>query len=87
MQTVLSRATYRGISCRSCGTPVRVPASILTREVLFRETQANLEQTWCSSVFAQRCRSCGAEAIYSLQHILEFEEETPPDLEVANVSK
>jgi len=77
MQSVVNPPTFRGIVCRSCGSPIRVSASILRRESMFKQMDANSNQNWCSSVFSHRCRNCGEESIYSLHGMLDFEEESP----------
>ncbi len=75
MQAMLVRETYRGVSCRHCGQPIRVRPSIVNRESAFQQSEPNFTKQWCSQVFAHRCRTCGAEAIYTLSHIVDFEGE------------
>jgi ribosomal protein S27E len=75
MQATLAQQTFRGVSCRHCGHPIRVTPSILTRERSFKNGEPNFTQQWCSQMFSHRCRTCGNEAIYALSHILDFENE------------
>ena len=84
MQAALARQKFRGVPCRSCGRPIRLPASILRREAQFNQSQPEPDLQWCSKVFSFRCKVCGVEAIYALSRILDFEEENiakcQPDL-------
>jgi hypothetical protein len=77
MHAALVPATFRGVSCRRCGKPIRVRQAILNREHTFNQNEPGFAQQWCSRPFSHRCKTCGAEAIYSLSYISEFEEACP----------
>jgi len=68
--------TFRGVSCRHCSRPIRLPASIVRREISFNQNRVDAAQQWRSRVFSHRCRTCGGEAIYALNHIFDFEDKT-----------
>jgi hypothetical protein len=73
VQATLDQQKFRGMSCRYCNRPIRLPASILKRECLFKQSEPNPTLEWCSKVFPHRCSKCGVEAIYSLDEIVDFE--------------
>lgn len=75
MQATFKPPKLRGAHCRRCGNPTRLPDSILKRESLFKQSEASSAEQWCSKVFSHRCRLCGGEAIYALNHIVDFEVE------------
>lgn len=77
MQATVNPVTFRGVYCRHCGRPIRLSASILKRESFMNQSQPNSTEHWRSRVFPHRCRMCGAESIYALNHIVEFEDENP----------
>jgi hypothetical protein len=77
MQATLDQQKFRGISCRYCGRPIRLPASILKREHSFKQNEPNPTQEWRSKVFPHRCNKCRVEAIYSLDEIVDFEDNEP----------
>ena len=74
MHAALAPTTFRGVLCQRCGKPSRVRQAILNRETSFNQSAPDLEHQWCSRVFSHRCRICGTEAVYALNHISEFEE-------------
>ena len=76
MQATLDRQTFRGVSCRHCGQPSRVRPTIAEREQALKQSEPGVPQLWFSGVFSHRCRLCGGEAIYALEHIIDFEEES-----------
>jgi len=75
MQATVIHPKLRGVYCRHCGRPIRLSASILKRESFLRQSEPGSAEHWCSKVFPHRCRVCGAEAIYGLNHIVDFEGE------------
>ena len=77
MHVRFDQQKFRGVSCCHCGRPIRLPASILRREDLFRQNEPDPTQQWCSKVFPHRCKMCRGEAIYSLDQILDFEDQNP----------
>jgi len=71
MHATGTQTTFRGVSCRRCGEPIRLSASLLTREAALKaEPSHNLR----SKVFPARCRRCHAEAIFTLGQIADFPE-------------
>ncbi len=77
MQATAKRPVSRGVYCRHCGNPMRLPASILKRESFLNQSEPSSAEHWCSKVFPHRCRNCGAEAIYAVNHIVDFEDKSP----------
>lgn len=75
MQAILAHQTYRGVSCSTCGRPIRVRPAIVAREKTFQQTESGFTQEWCSKVFSHRCKRCYTEAVYSLDQLLDFEED------------
>ena len=61
MSDELSPQHFRGVLCRHCGKPVRIPSSVL------RKDSENL----ISRVFVLRCRSCERESIYAIDQIVD----------------
>lgn len=74
MNAARVHADFRGVSCRYCGKPVRMSASFISRETAIKlgETRG-----LSSRVFPARCRCCQAEAIYTLNQIVDFLEHEP----------
>jgi hypothetical protein len=77
MQATMQRQTFRGVACLHCDVPIRLPSSILQRAISFDQSEQDPIQQWCSKVFSHRCRICGEEAIYLLNHFLDFEDKNP----------
>lgn len=75
MQATLNLPTLRGVYCRFCGKPIRLPASFIKKEAAIKHNERNSTQESSSRVFAVRCRSCHEEAIYTLSQILDFPDE------------
>jgi len=75
MQATMNDRTFRGVACRHCGHPSRVRPAIAQREWATKESTLHPEEEWRSRVFSHRCRQCGGEAIYALDHIVDFDEE------------
>ena len=69
-----SSQQFRGVLCRHCGKPVRVPKLVLRKD---SENQGvgNIDPEshfqLISRVFVLRCRSCEKEAIYSMEQIVD----------------
>lgn len=64
---------FRGVLCRHCGKPVRVPGIVLRKD---SESQGHRDTDdmhfhLVSRVFVLRCRSCEREAIYSINQIVD----------------
>lgn len=75
MQAAMNHQTFRGVACRHCGQPTRVRPAIAQRESALKESNLHSIEQWRSRVFSHRCRHCGGEAIYVLDHIVDFEDE------------
>jgi len=68
---------FRGVLCRHCGKPVRVPGIVLRKD---RETRGHHDANdsqyhLISRVFVLRCRSCEREGIYAISQILDCKTE------------
>jgi hypothetical protein len=69
----------RGVQCRSCGKPVRVPALVAKKEYACNhhlETD-NMEYHLVSRVFVLRCHSCRKESVYSMNQIVDISSYVP----------
>lgn len=64
---------FRGVLCRHCGKPVRVPKLVLHKEIASHQhTPSNDTQfQLISRVFVLRCRSCEKESIYAIDQIVD----------------
>ncbi len=64
---------FRGVLCRRCGKPVRIPEMVSKRESASHlphesdDTQYHL----VSQVFVLRCRSCQKESVYAINQIVD----------------
>jgi hypothetical protein len=65
---------FRGVHCRRCGKPVRVPDLVVRKESASHvEHDANdLQYSLISRVFVLRCHSCRKESIYAINQIVDF---------------
>jgi hypothetical protein len=65
---------FRGVHCRRCGKPVRVPALVIKKESASHlEHDANDTQYHLiSKVFVLRCHSCCKESVYAINQIVDF---------------
>lgn len=73
MAAVAKSAHFRGVLCRHCGKPIRVPNIVLRKDSEFQgqhdpnDTHFHL----ISKVFILRCRSCERESIYAINQIVD----------------
>lgn len=73
MSVQLASQHFRGVLCRHCGKPVRVPNIVLRKDSENHghhsgdDTQFQL----ISRVFVLRCRSCERESIYAIDQIVD----------------
>jgi hypothetical protein len=73
MPVELSSQNFRGVLCRHCGKPVRVPKIVLRKDDenhgnhIHDDSQFQL----ISRVFVLRCRSCERESIYAIDQIVD----------------
>ncbi len=64
---------FRGVHCRRCGKPVKVPALVAKKESASQEEhgEGDMEYHLISRVFVLRCHSCRKESIYSINQIVD----------------
>jgi hypothetical protein len=64
---------FRGVHCRSCGKPVRVPALVMKNESATHAqgSQDSMQYHLISQVFVLRCHSCRKESVYSINQIVD----------------
>jgi hypothetical protein len=64
---------FRGVLCRHCGKPVRVPKTVLRKdnEIQGRPSTDDVHFQLISRVFVLRCRSCERESIYAIDQIVD----------------
>jgi len=72
MHATAIQTEFRGVSCRRCGKPIRLSASLLKREAALKGAEPSQELS--SRVFPARCRRCHAEAVFALDQIAVFSE-------------
>jgi hypothetical protein len=73
MLAVSSSHQFRGVLCRHCGKPVRVPAIVLRKDNECQGQHDACETHFhlISKVFVLRCRSCEREGIYAMNQIVD----------------
>ena len=73
MAAVAKSAQFRGVLCRHCGKPVRVPGIVLRKDNESHGSQDSNDVQFhlVSRVFVLRCRSCERESIYSISQIVD----------------
>jgi hypothetical protein len=64
---------FRGVHCRSCGKPVRVPALVMKNESAAhaQSSEDKMQYHLVSQVFVLRCHSCRKESVYSVSQIVD----------------
>jgi len=64
---------FRGVLCRYCSKPVRVPKIVLRKDSEYHGHNAgdDVEFQLISRVFVLRCRSCERESIYAIDQIVD----------------
>jgi hypothetical protein len=72
MQSAAIQIRSRGVSCRHCGKPIHLSASLLRRETELKKDQPPSDQQLQTKVFPLRCRACHAEAIYTVDQIVDL---------------
>jgi hypothetical protein len=81
MPLELSSQQFRGVHCRHCSKPVRVPKIVLRKDSENRN-RATMDETHfqlISRVFVLRCRSCERESIYTIDQIVDCTFTQVPD--------
>lgn len=73
MPVELSSHHFRGVLCRHCGKPVRVPKIVLRKDDENHGHHAGDDSQFqlISRVFVLRCRSCERESIYAIDQIVD----------------
>jgi hypothetical protein len=73
MPVELSSQQFRGVLCRHCGKPVRVPKIVLRKDSENHGHPAMDDSRFqlISRVFVLRCRSCERESIYAIDQIVD----------------
>jgi hypothetical protein len=73
MPVELSSQQFRGVLCRHCGKPVRIPKIVLRKdsENHGHPTTDDSRFQLISRVFVLRCRSCERESIYAIDQIVD----------------
>jgi hypothetical protein len=72
MPVELSSQHFRGVHCRHCGKPVRVPKIVLHKDSENHGNHAHDDHFHLiSRVFVLRCRSCERESIYAIDQIVD----------------
>ena len=71
MDAVAVVPTFRGVSCRNCGKPIRLSAALIQRQAA---TETNQNPDLVTKVFPARCRRCHKEGVYSVAEIADLPE-------------
>jgi hypothetical protein len=77
MPVELSSKQFRGVLCRHCGKPVRIPTIVQRKDSESHGHQTSLQTNddqhfqLISRVFVLRCRSCERESIYAMDQIVD----------------
>jgi hypothetical protein len=72
MPVELSSQHFRGVLCRHCSKPVRIPDIVLRKDSERRGLAADDSQfQLISRVFILRCRHCERESIYAMDQIVD----------------
>lgn len=66
--------SFRGVLCRHCSKPVRVPNTVMKKESESHDQQDSNQTEYhlISRVFVLRCRSCEKESVYNVNQIQDF---------------
>jgi hypothetical protein len=64
---------FRGVLCRHCGKPVRIPSIVSRKEraYLGKHDENDSQSFLDSKVFVLRCRACERESIYAINQIVD----------------
>lgn len=77
-----SSQCFRGVLCRHCGKPVRIPSSVLRKDSENQRHHDSDDTSFhlVSRVFVLRCRSCERESIYAIDQIVDCTFAQAPNL-------
>lgn len=74
---------FRGVHCRYCGKPVRIPGIVMKKDSECQgiHDASDTKFTLISRVFVLRCRSCEKESVYAINQIVDcaFAPPSAPD--------
>jgi hypothetical protein len=64
----------RGVFCRHCGKPVKLPALVAKKEYASHQhhNSNEVEYQLISRVFVLRCHSCRKESVYAMNQIVDI---------------
>jgi hypothetical protein len=73
MPVELSSERFRGVLCRHCGKPVRIPNIVQRKDSESHGQHTSQDEHFqlISRVFVLRCRSCERESIYAIDQIVD----------------
>ncbi|MGB7846197.1 MAG: hypothetical protein WBL63_11315 [Candidatus Acidiferrum sp.] len=73
MHAETSSQHFRGVLCRHCGKPVRIPGIVLRKDSEIHGQHDSNDELFhlISRVFVLRCRSCERESIYAIDQIVD----------------
>jgi hypothetical protein len=73
MSALATAQRFRGVLCRHCGKPVRIPGIVLRKDSEIQGLQDTNDTQFhlISRVFVLRCRSCERESIYAINQIVD----------------
>jgi hypothetical protein len=77
MPVELSPKHFRGVLCRYCGKPVRIPSIVMRKDSENHGFNADpvsdqpAQHSLISRVFVLRCRCCEKESIYAIDQIVD----------------
>lgn len=73
MPVELSSQQFRGVLCRHCSKPVRIPDIVLRKDKENRGDHSIDDSQFqlISRVFVLRCRCCERESIYAIDQIVD----------------
>jgi hypothetical protein len=74
------KSNFRGVICRHCSKPVRVPNSVARQESASQgRPDGDESRTFhlISRVFVLRCRSCEKESVYAINQIVDCSPVSP----------
>ncbi len=71
---------FRGVLCRHCSKPVRVPGLVMKKESDSRAPHDENDSHFhlVSRVFVLRCRSCQKESVYNINQIVDCSQAHSP---------
>ncbi len=73
MSATATAQYFRGVLCRRCGKPVRIPDLVSRRDSAshLRQDSNDNQHHLVSQVFVLRCHACQKESIYAINQIVD----------------